>query len=87
MNDIVKNIVNNITFYFPLKGDDFKNESLLAYNVQKFKEENEQELIEYIFRHINHYVYNVRQNDKKLMMIIKKTKKIHKIQYNFKKSI
>nr|CAK99905.1 hypothetical protein SPICINP02_025 [Spiroplasma citri] len=55
MNDIVKNRVNSITFQFPLKGDDFKNESILAYNVQKFKEENKQELTEYIFRHINHY--------------------------------
>ncbi|WP_348735749.1 hypothetical protein [Spiroplasma endosymbiont of Ammophila pubescens] len=44
MSDIVKNTVNNITFQFPLNGADFKNESLLAYNVQKIKEENKQEL-------------------------------------------
>ncbi|AXF96022.1 hypothetical protein [Spiroplasma phoeniceum] len=58
MNDIVKNRVNNITFQFPLKGDDFKNESILAYNVKKFKEENKQELTEYIFRHINYSALN-----------------------------
>ncbi|AXF95435.1 hypothetical protein [Spiroplasma phoeniceum] len=62
MSDIVKNRVNNITFQFPLKGDDFKNESILAYNVQKFKEENKQELTEYIFRHINHYALNGYQD-------------------------
>lgn len=62
MNDIVKNRVNNITFQFSLKGDDFKNESLLAYNVQKFKEDNKQELTEYIFRHINHYALNGYQD-------------------------
>ncbi|ALA96983.1 hypothetical protein SKUN_0058 [Spiroplasma kunkelii CR2-3x] len=62
MSDIVKNTVNNITFHFPLKVDDFKNESILAYNVQKFKEENKQELTEYIFRHINHYALNGYQN-------------------------
>lgn len=62
MNDIVKNRVTNITFQFPLKGDDFKNENILAYNVQKFKEENKQELTEYIFRHINHYALNGYQD-------------------------
>lgn len=62
MSDIVKNRVNNITFQFPLKGDDFKNENILAYNVQKFKEENKQELTEYIFRHINHYALNGYQD-------------------------
>ncbi|WP_424526486.1 hypothetical protein [Spiroplasma endosymbiont of Glossina fuscipes fuscipes] len=62
MNDVVKNIVNNITFQ--LKGDDFflKNASLLAYNIQKIKEENKQELTEYIFRHINHYALNGYQD-------------------------
>ncbi len=62
MNDIVKNKVNNITFHFPLKGDDFKNESILEYNVQKFKEGNKQELTDYIFRHINHYALNGYQD-------------------------
>lgn len=62
MSDIVKNRVNNITFQFPLKGYDFKNENILAYNVQKFKEENKQELTEYIFRHINHYALNGYQD-------------------------
>lgn len=62
MSDIVKNRVNNITFQFPLKGDDFKNESLLAYNIQKIKEDNKQELTEYIFRHINHYALNGYQD-------------------------
>jgi len=32
------------------------------YNVQKFKEENKQELTEYIFRHINHYALNGYQD-------------------------
>ncbi|PQP78908.1 hypothetical protein C6B38_03210 [Spiroplasma sp. ChiS] len=62
MNDIVKNRVNSITFQFPLNGENFKNESILAYNVQKFKEENKQELTEYIFRHINHYALNGYQD-------------------------
>ncbi|UZQ30864.1 MAG: hypothetical protein OHM56_05005 [Spiroplasma phoeniceum] len=62
MSHIVKNRVNSITFQFHLKGDDFKNENLLAYNFQKFKEENKQELTEYIFRHINHYALNGYQD-------------------------
>ncbi|WP_255401060.1 hypothetical protein [Spiroplasma sp. ChiS] len=40
MNDIVKNRVNSITFQFPLNGENFKNESILAYNVQKMKLQN-----------------------------------------------
>ncbi|MFW4371464.1 MAG: hypothetical protein EHV01_005975 [Spiroplasma sp. hy2] len=62
MNDIVKNRVNNITFQFPLKGDDFKELNLKALTIKKWLDENGQELAEFIYCHRNHYALNGYQD-------------------------
>ncbi|AXF96851.1 hypothetical protein [Spiroplasma phoeniceum] len=51
----MKNIVQNVSFPFAIKGNDFKELSLKALNIKKWIDENGQELAEFIYRHRNQY--------------------------------
>ncbi|WFG99364.1 hypothetical protein M1771_05075 [Spiroplasma citri] len=51
----MNNIVQNVSFPFAIKGNDFKELSLKALKIKKWIDENGQELAEFIYRHINHY--------------------------------
>ncbi|AXF96581.1 hypothetical protein [Spiroplasma phoeniceum] len=46
----MKNIVQNVSFPFAIKGNDFKELSLKALNIKKWIDENGQELAEFIYR-------------------------------------
>ncbi|ALA97661.1 hypothetical protein SKUN_00770 [Spiroplasma kunkelii CR2-3x] len=51
----MNNIVQNVSFPFLIKGNDFKELSLKALNIKKWMDENGQELAEFIYRHRNYY--------------------------------
>lgn len=84
MSDIVKNRVNNITFQFPLKGDDYKNESTLARDVSIWLSSNDaKELEEFILRHINYYANNGYQD----VLLKDFPSAISKVDYVFKEPL
>ncbi|WFG95475.1 hypothetical protein M0C40_05095 [Spiroplasma citri] len=51
----MNNIVQNVSFPFAIKGNDFKELSLKALKIKKWIDENGQELAEFIYRHRNQY--------------------------------